>query len=79
LVALADVSSNISGMVKPEIIPASNPPKPMIHIKGLRHPCVEETVKNFVPNDVYIGGDEPLIHLITGPNMGGKSTLLRQT
>ncbi|MCL4393387.1 MAG: DNA mismatch repair protein MutS, partial [Chloroflexi bacterium] len=50
-----------------------------IHITGGRHPVVELTLKEepFVPNDVTLSKDE-LIHIITGPNMSGKSTFLRQ-
>ena len=33
---------------------------------------------DFIPNDTSLGGNEPNIILLTGPNMGGKSTLLRQ-
>ncbi len=48
-------------------------------IKGGRHPVVETTLQDepFVPNDVYLSADEA-IHIITGPNMSGKSTFLRQ-
>ncbi|CAI2377673.1 unnamed protein product [Moneuplotes crassus] len=76
LISLADVSINTKNMVKPIILES---PRQEINIEQLRHPCVERSIKEFVPNDVRIGGDEPLVHLITGPNMGGKSTLLRQT
>ncbi|MDE3091363.1 MAG: DNA mismatch repair protein MutS, partial [Chloroflexota bacterium] len=50
-----------------------------IHIVAGRHPVVELTLRDepFVPNDVTLSGDE-LIHIITGPNMSGKSTFLRQ-
>ena len=50
-----------------------------IHIVAGRHPVVELTLRDepFVPNDVALSYDE-LIHLITGPNMSGKSTFLRQ-
>ena len=51
-----------------------------IHIVNGRHPVVELTLRDepFVPNDVTLSNDE-LIHIITGPNMSGKSTFLRQT
>ena len=45
------------------------------------HPCVMlNSKKSFIPNDTFLesGGGEQLL-LVTGPNMGGKSTLLRQT
>lgn len=53
----------------------------------MRHPGVCSTGVNFIPNDTVIGrklddendSENPYILLITGPNMGGKSTLLRQT
>lgn len=35
-------------------------------------------VSDFIPNDTYLGGDRANMILLTGPNMGGKSTLLRQ-
>lgn len=46
-----------------------------------RHPVVERSVgeENFVPNDVLMDQDQQRIILLTGPNMSGKSTFLRQT
>ncbi|ORX63094.1 hypothetical protein DM01DRAFT_208046 [Hesseltinella vesiculosa] len=51
--------------------------KSMISFEELRHPCV--TTSDFIPNDTKLGGSEANIMVLTGPNMGGKSTLLRQT
>jgi DNA mismatch repair protein MutS len=49
-------------------------------IRGGRHPVVERSLadKRFVPNDTRLGGDHRSIGILTGPNMGGKSTYLRQ-
>ncbi|HVF63823.1 MAG TPA: DNA mismatch repair protein MutS, partial [Casimicrobiaceae bacterium] len=52
--------------------------EPGIAIRGGRHPVVEGSVEHFVPNDVALGLDRRLL-IITGPNMGGKSTYMRQT
>ena len=51
-----------------------------IEITGGRHPVVERTLKAgaFVPNDTKVDTSEDQILIITGPNMSGKSTLLRQ-
>ncbi len=50
-----------------------------IRIIGGRHPVIEETnEESFVPNDVYLDRDDDQILIVTGPNMGGKSTYLRQ-
>ena len=52
----------------------------LIEINGGRHPIVENEIEeNFIVNSIQIGGDENQLHLITGPNMSGKSTFLRQT
>ncbi|MCD6517248.1 MAG: DNA mismatch repair protein MutS [Candidatus Aminicenantes bacterium] len=52
----------------------------VISIKGGRHPVIEATDEEpFVPNDTYLDRDKDQILIITGPNMGGKSTYLRQT
>ncbi|MDH3591124.1 MAG: DNA mismatch repair protein MutS, partial [Planctomycetota bacterium] len=50
-------------------------------IEGGRHPVVERTLvdRRFVPNDGRLDGDGDAIAILTGPNMGGKSTYLRQT
>lgn len=60
--------------------------KPLLHdgdeleIKAGRHPVIEAIGDTpFVPNDLYMNGSNERLLIITGPNMGGKSTLLRQT
>jgi DNA mismatch repair protein MutS len=55
--------------------------KPILRIKSGRHPVVEKFMKPgdvFVPNDVSLQPDDEQIWIITGPNMAGKSTFLRQ-
>jgi DNA mismatch repair protein MutS len=50
-----------------------------IEIRGGRHPVVEQTLRDpFVPNDLQLADSTRLL-IITGPNMGGKSTYMRQT
>lgn len=50
-----------------------------VHIQAGRHPVIENSLKkNFIPNDVDLTPAERLF-IITGPNMGGKSTYMRQT
>ncbi len=54
----------------------------VIDIKGGRHPVIERQLSPddpYVPNDVYLDDQETQIMMITGPNMSGKSALLRQT
>ncbi|MEQ6342796.1 MAG: DNA mismatch repair protein MutS [Gammaproteobacteria bacterium] len=52
---------------------------PLLHIEGGRHPVVEQTLNGpFVPNDIDLHDARRML-IITGPNMGGKSTYMRQT
>ncbi len=54
----------------------------VIDIKKGRHPVVEKTLpagEPFIPNDIYLDNSEYQILMITGPNMAGKSIILRQT
>jgi DNA mismatch repair protein MutS len=54
----------------------------VIDIKNGRHPVIETQLplgEEYVPNDVYLDNEEQQILMITGPNMSGKSALLRQT
>jgi DNA mismatch repair protein MutS len=46
-----------------------------------RHPVIEQTVKGeeFVPNDIHLDAQKQQVIILTGPNMAGKSTILRQT
>jgi DNA mismatch repair protein MutS len=52
----------------------------VIDIKGGRHPVVEHSIgwDNFIPNDAYLGNSDTQLIILTGPNMSGKSTYLRQ-
>ena len=53
-----------------------------LDIKGGRHPVIEQQLargEEYVPNDVFLDNETQQIMIITGPNMAGKSALLRQT
>ncbi|MCB9186043.1 MAG: DNA mismatch repair protein MutS [Flavobacteriales bacterium] len=54
----------------------------IIQIKNGRHPVIEQSLsigESYVPNDIYLNNETQQILIITGPNMSGKSALLRQT
>jgi len=55
--------------------------KGIISIKGGRHPVVEKMISNdmFIENDTYLDNQKNRIAIITGPNMAGKSTYMRQS
>ena len=65
-----------SGFVRPKMND-----KGVIDIKGGRHPVVEKMIEHdmFIPNDTYLDNGSRRISVITGPNMAGKSTYMRQT
>ena len=73
LVSLAEVSAN-----EGYVCPTFNNER-IIDIKKGRHPVIEKVMKkdNFVANDVYLPSSQDVL-LITGPNMGGKSTYMRE-
>lgn len=72
LLSLADVASQ-PGYCKPEFTEQIG-----IDIDGGRHPMVEQLLLDaFVPNDVHLSAQETRALLITGPNMGGKSSYVR--
>lgn len=52
---------------------------PLLDIEQGRHPVIEAALENgFIPNDIYFDGNTKQLALITGPNMAGKSTYIRQ-
>jgi len=74
LAAFADVAAR-QRYARPHMAPAGDP----ISVKEGRHPVVEQASRDaFVPNDAGLDNEEAQIVLLTGPNMGGKSTYLRQ-
>ena len=74
LSALADVAA-LGGYCKPDVHEGSE-----LEINEGRHPVVEQSLKGerYVPNDIIFEKGE-IVRIITGPNMSGKSTYLRQT
>lgn len=80
-VATLDVITSLSNVasdnryVRPEVNLSS-----VIRIKDSRHPVVEALLKDapFVPNDVNLDSNGDRVAIITGPNMAGKSTYMRQ-
>ena len=81
-VAALDVFSSLSYVAERNsyVRPALND-KGVIKIKGGRHPVVEKMIDHdmFVANDTLLDGGKNLISIITGPNMAGKSTYMRQS
>lgn len=75
LTAFASVSSS-NGYIRPEINSGDE-----IEIHKGRHPVIEQTIADgiFVSNDTYLNRTDSSMLLITGPNMSGKSTYMRQT
>lgn len=65
----------LSRYVRPELTT-----EPLCDVREGRHPVLDRLLPSgqFVPNDVRIGGSEGRVQLITGPNMAGKSTYIRQ-
>ncbi len=59
---------------RPEILPAGG----ALDIVGGRHPVVETVGQQFIANDTYLDNGENSMMIITGPNMAGKSTYMRQ-
>ncbi|KAJ1907253.1 DNA mismatch repair protein msh6 [Tieghemiomyces parasiticus] len=90
LVGLTEASGSFADPVcRPELVPAGPDGRGILDLAELRHPCIRETAgSDFIPNDTVLGRAEPegaasdvapRMILLTGPNAGGKSTLLRQT
>jgi DNA mismatch repair protein MutS len=71
LCSFADVAMRLDYR-KPQFVA-----EPVLEIVGGRHPVVEKQVDHFVANDTRLASTRRLL-LITGPNMGGKSTYMRQ-
>ena len=85
MVAEADVLANFAHLavarryVRPQLVD-----EPVIEAVAARHPVIEQWLEEtregrYIANDIYLnaGGEGPSLLLITGPNMGGKSTYLR--
>ncbi|KAJ8603285.1 hypothetical protein CTAYLR_006952 [Chrysophaeum taylorii] len=78
LLSLAHVSRR-DGFCKPQILDDDSAP-PVLRVTNGAHPCLETSshITQVVGNDLSLGGsDDPAVLLLSGPNMGGKSTLLR--
>jgi len=75
VLGLAELASE-NRYVRPTIVE-----EPIVDIREGRHPVLEKKLglEPFVPNDLSLDGSKKQILIITGPNMAGKSTILRQT
>ena len=82
LIAMTDMFTSLALVAEQNnyVRPVMNK-KGTIDIKNGRHPVVEKMIQNdmFVANDTYLDNNKHRIAIITGPNMAGKSTYMRQT
>ncbi|XP_068796155.1 DNA mismatch repair protein Msh6 isoform X2 [Struthio camelus] len=87
LMSLANYSQDGDGpLCRPVILQPIDSTPPFLELKSSRHPCITKTFfgDDFIPNDIMVGckdedsSSEASCVLVTGPNMGGKSTLMRQ-
>ena len=81
-IAQLDVYASLSVVAQRNnyVLPTVNT-KGVIDIKNGRHPVVEKMINNdmFIANDTYLDNGSKRVSVITGPNMAGKSTYMRQT
>ena len=87
-IAHVDVLANFARIAaarnytRPEFTETHDGRRGVLMIAGGRHPVIEKLVEErgerFVPNDLYLDDESQFLLIITGPNMGGKSTYLRQ-
>lgn len=71
------ITANLNNYSKPELLEGT-----YLDIKEGRHPVIEQQLpvgEKYIPNDIYLDNESQQIIIITGPNMAGKSALLRQT
>ncbi|KAL7939275.1 DNA repair protein [Trichoderma chlorosporum] len=77
LVSLAKASMSLGEpCCRPQFVDED---RSVLEFEELRHPCMINTVDNFIPNDIKLGGDQAKINLLTGANAAGKSTVLRMS
>ena len=75
LVSLAKASASLGQpSCRPQFVDQE---RSVVDFEELRHPCMINTVGDFIPNDITLGGEEARINLLTGANAAGKSTVLR--
>lgn len=79
LAALATYSRGVEGSCWPEVL--ADAAEPVVDIVEGRHPCLDVQGANYIANSTVLGGggSKASLLVLTGPNMGGKSTLMRQT
>ncbi|KAK6860821.1 hypothetical protein PG995_004457 [Apiospora arundinis] len=77
LVSLAKSSASLGEpSCRPQFVDEE---RSVVEFEELRHPCMLNTVDDFIPNDINLGGDSAKINLLTGANAAGKSTILRMS
>lgn len=77
LVSLAKASASLGEpSCRPQFVEEE---RSVMEFEELRHPCMINTVDDFIPNDIKLGGDQAKINLLTGANAAGKSTVLRMS
>ena len=75
LVSLAKASASLGQpSCRPQFVDEE---RSVVEFEELRHPCMINTVDDFIPNDIKLGGEQANINLLTGANAAGKSTVLR--
>ena len=81
IISIVDVLNSFSNVAyKSNFVKPKFNENGIIHITDGRHPVVENNIENnlFIPNDTYLDLKSNMIQIITGPNMAGKSTYMRQ-
>ncbi len=75
LAGLAELA-DLNHYCRPQVVA-----EPVLCLRNARHPVLEQVLPagTFVPNDVHLSPEDGFLWLITGPNMSGKSTFIRQT